>query len=515
MARIPILRDPGQLQTGNLTLRTPELPAVTNQAIAKGLGDVASVAMDISEKAKRAQDVTNLTEASIAMQNAQLEFANFQASAEGQDESKWMEKWNEIQNNLKTRFSQMKLTPDARLQLQDRVTNWSTRGTIMVQADAIKQTGRRTAQAFDNALTIAKQKGDFSIADQAYSDIEKLPLPQVEKDRFKIALDITKSEVAEKREYDDLLLMAKPGPTSDPKMAVELAWQKADAGVISKLQASTIAEEAKQTEAVNRRDAIMFYKQKMETGGKVSAEELMSDWRLGDMDREAIAQMQDGQKNNPVEFEQALTAVMSFDRSQYPDDRTAVTELTNLEAGLEARFDGAYLSNLKSELEKRSGGLSPEDAEKDIGPALKFLEQEIENGALGPVTKPVLKDGKPVMREAKEIGFVEKKGWFGLTSTQPVKENAGENVPLTEPDPVAREAAAAVQREIRTTLNNDVKSGKLKTQGEIYARAIDLFKMKGGKPAPVNEQTTGPNPLLPGFNQPRQDLDQLLRDNGY
>jgi hypothetical protein len=513
MARIPILQGPGQIQTGNQTLRVPELQAVNNQGIAQGLAKVGQVAFDISERAKRAQDVTNLTNASMAMQNAQLEFAKFQQ--ENPDESAWMGKWDELQTKLKTDFDKMPLTPDARLQLQYRVTNWSTRGTIMVQAEAFKQTGKRTAQAFENAVTLGKQSGNFDIAETTVKDIDALPLPKETKDGFRIALDVAKKETLEKKEYDSLLSMASPGPTSDPKMASELAWEKAKSGVISPLQATNIAEQAKQTEAVNRRDAIMFYKQKMETGGKVSAEELMNDWRLGDMDRTALAQLQDGQKNSPVEFEQALTTVMNFDRSQYADDKAAVTELANLEANLEARFDGAYLSNLKTELNKRSGGLSPEDAEKDIGPALKFLDQEIENGALGPVTRPVLKDGKPVMREPKEIGFVESPGWFGMTSKKKVEENAGENVPLTEPDPVAREAAAAVQREIRTTLNNEVKSGKIKTQGEIYARAIDLFKMKGGKPAPVNEQSTGPNPLLPGLNQPRKELDQLLRDNGY
>ena len=513
MARIPILQGPGQIQTGNQTLRVPELQAVNNQGIAQGLAKVGQVAFDISERAKRAQDVTNLTNASMAMQNAQLEFAKFQQ--ENPDESAWMGKWDELQTKLKTDFDKMPLTPDARLQLQDRVTNWSTRGTIMVQAEAFKQTGKRTAQAFDNAVAVGKQSGDFSVADTAVKDIDALPLPKEQKDAFRINLDIAKKETLEKKEYESLMSMALPGPNSDPKMAAELAWEKSKNGTFSPLQASNIAEQAKQTEAVNRRDAIMFYKQKMETGGKITADELMNDWRLGDMDRTALAQLQDGQKNSPVEFEQALTTVMNFDRSQYPDDKQAVTELANLEANLEARFDGAYLSNLKTELDKRSGGLSPEEAEKDIGPALKFLDQEIENGALGPVTRPVLKDGKPVMREPKEIGFVESKGWFGLSSTKKVKENAGENVPITEPDPVAREAAAAVQREIRTTLNNEVKSGKLKTQGEIYARAIDLFKMKGGKSAPVNEQSTGPNPLLPGLIQPRKELDQLLRDNGY
>lgn len=514
MANIPILQGPAQLQTGNQTIRTAQTVAVTNAAVGQGLKNVGATLFDISEKAKRVNDVTNLTNASMEMQKAQMEFADFQLK--NPNEADWLPQWQTINNRLKSDFEKMKLTPDARAQLQERLTSWSTRGTIQVQAEAFKQTGRRAMQAFDNALAVGKQTGDFSVAESTAQDIDALPLPKEQKDSFRITLDAAKQETAKKREYDDLLAMASPGPESDPKMAEELAWTKAKQGVITKLQAVNIAEQAKQTTAVNRRDAVIFYKQKMETGNKFSADDLMNDWRLTDMDRTALAQLQDGQKNNPAEFEKALTAVMSFDRSQYADDKQAITELATLEAGLEARFDGAYLENLRKELDKRSGGLSPEDAEKDIGPAMKLLDQEIENGALGPVQKPVMKDGKPVMRKPKEIGFVETPGWFGFgTSTKKVEENQGENVPLMEPDPVAREAAAAVQREIRTMISNEVKSGKLKTQGEIYARAIDLFKMKGGKIAPVNEQSTGPNMILPGINQPRTDLNQLLRDNGY
>lgn len=159
MARIPILRDPGQLQTGNLTLRTPELTAVTNQAIAKGLGDVASVAMDISEKAKRAQDVTNLTTASMEMQKAQMEFADFQLK--NPDESKWLDKWKEINTRLESEFGSLKLTPDARLDLNERFTGWSTRGTIQVQADAFKQAGRN----MDYTIEAAATNRDYSSAE--------------------------------------------------------------------------------------------------------------------------------------------------------------------------------------------------------------------------------------------------------------------------------------------------------------------------------------------------------------
>jgi hypothetical protein len=166
MARIPILNDPGQLNTGNQTIRTPDLPAVTNASIGKALDDVGSVAFDISEKAKRANDVTKLTEASLAMNKAQADFATWQQSPEGQDEKNWLPKWQSLQNDIKSTFDKEALTPDARLQLTDRFSNWATRGTIQVQASAIKQTGQRMEQSIDNAV---KSK-DFNAARQGVND---------------------------------------------------------------------------------------------------------------------------------------------------------------------------------------------------------------------------------------------------------------------------------------------------------------------------------------------------------
>ena len=165
MARIPILQDPQQLRTGNQTIQTPNLPAVTNASIGKALGDVSNVVMDISEKAKRANDVTKLTEASLAMNNAQMDFATFQQ--ENPDESKWLPKWQELQGSLKTQFDAAELTPDARLQLSERLSSWGTRGTIMVQANAFKQAGVRMDATVDLAKRQAVETGDLSVVRQA------------------------------------------------------------------------------------------------------------------------------------------------------------------------------------------------------------------------------------------------------------------------------------------------------------------------------------------------------------
>jgi len=166
MARIPILQSPSQLNTGNQTQQTANLPAVTNASLGKALGNVGQVAMDIAEKSKRANDVTNLTNASMMMNKEQMKFATFQQSPEGQDEKQWLPKWQEMQTNLEKQFNALELTPDARMQLTNRFSDWSMRGTINTQANAFKKTGQRMEDSFRAAY----ESDDFTTARQNAQD---------------------------------------------------------------------------------------------------------------------------------------------------------------------------------------------------------------------------------------------------------------------------------------------------------------------------------------------------------
>ena len=196
MARIPIYQDPQQLRTGNQTLQTPNLPAVTNASIGKAIGDVANVAFDISEKAKRANDVTKLTEASLAMNKAQADFATWQQSPEGQNEKDWLPKWESLQNDIKSTFDKQELTPDARLQFADRFSNWATRGTINVQAGAFKQAGQRMDATVELAKRQSVETGDPTIAKQAFEARRAAGFSMKESDEVEYAqvLDAVKSK---------------------------------------------------------------------------------------------------------------------------------------------------------------------------------------------------------------------------------------------------------------------------------------------------------------------------------
>lgn len=191
MARIPILKDPGQINTGNQTIRTPDLPAVTNAGIGKALGDVAIVAFDISERTKRVQDVKNLTTASLRMQEAQSQFAKFQM--EQPDETKWLPEWESIKTKVQSEIGQMPLTPEARNQATERFGSWSINGTTNVQAQSLKQAGKNAALSVENAIQVGRQTGDFTAARMAANDY-KSGIPMSDEEKQSIDLQIQGAE---------------------------------------------------------------------------------------------------------------------------------------------------------------------------------------------------------------------------------------------------------------------------------------------------------------------------------
>ena len=287
MAIIPRLPTPAQIQTGNLTLKTPQLPAVTNAAIGEGLAKVGQVAFDISEKAKRAQDVTHLTNASLAMQNAQLEFATFQQ--QNPDEKTWLPKWQELQGKIKTDFDNVELTPIARAELQDRLTNWSTRGTIAVQAEAFKQTGVRAEQSIQNAFNFGKQTGDFGPARQAVKDYQAsgLPLPE-HVDAFNLSIDAAEKQKAT-QDFDTRYRMARDA--NDGISMFNLASEARQKNLISQAefeQADLLSQQVEEKNAF----AQMAVENPVEAKKKLSDKSIFR--TLSDNDKAALANQADG-----------------------------------------------------------------------------------------------------------------------------------------------------------------------------------------------------------------------------
>jgi hypothetical protein len=248
MARIPILNDPAQLRTGNQTQQTANLPAVTNASIGKALGDVATVASNIQDMSRRANDVTYLTNASLRMNEAQKEFATFQQSPEGQDETQWLPKWKELESKLQGEIGSMPLTPNARAQLTNRFSEWSTNGTINVQSQAFKQTGRNAALSVQNALTVAQQTGDFSTVRQAASDYNSA-IPSSPEEQEAMALQIDSSEKKYHAEdFQSKIRMARDDYDGAAMLDAIMTADKQ--GVLKPQEFNEYLDEAKRTEAM-------------------------------------------------------------------------------------------------------------------------------------------------------------------------------------------------------------------------------------------------------------------------
>ena len=78
MARIPIAPLPSQLDSGNQTVRTAQIPVEARSATAEGLMAVADTSARIMKLAAEADDFKNMTQGGMAMQDAQMSFAKDQ-----------------------------------------------------------------------------------------------------------------------------------------------------------------------------------------------------------------------------------------------------------------------------------------------------------------------------------------------------------------------------------------------------------------------------------------------------
>lgn len=172
MARIPLAQAPGQLSTGNQTVRTAQPAVQARSATAEGLMAVADTSARIMKLAAEADDFKNMTEASLAMQDAQMSFAQYQQE-NANNEGEWLNGWNQHVEGVKTKVAEMRLSPNARQQMTARLSKWATEGTIQVNSEVFRQKGKNAVQAVKNAETIGVQTGNWDVVRQAIEDLRK------------------------------------------------------------------------------------------------------------------------------------------------------------------------------------------------------------------------------------------------------------------------------------------------------------------------------------------------------
>lgn len=182
MARIPLAQAPGQLSTGNQTVRTAQPAVQARSATAEGLMAVADTSARIMKLAAEADDFKNMTEAGLAMQDAQMSFAQYQQE-NANNEGEWLNGWNKHVEGVKTKVAEMRLSPNARQQMTARLSKWATEGTIQVNSEVFRQKGRNAIQILDNAVARIPVDGDTTVVDNALQDPNIrniLPAPVVE-----------------------------------------------------------------------------------------------------------------------------------------------------------------------------------------------------------------------------------------------------------------------------------------------------------------------------------------------
>lgn len=234
MARIPILQSPTAQAAGNATIKTPNLPAVTNAALGEGLMNLGQATIKMVEMKKKADDITNVTAATLSMDKAYKDFVTYQKSPEGMnDDANWASKWSQISSKVIEDTKSMALTPDARVHLESKLSNWDTNGSIRVQADVFKQAEAKVL----NSVKAATDVKDFSTARYA---IENAPLPDTVK--AQLSNDVSNAE----RSYTKSIL----------SQTVTKANQ--DKTVLSFLQVGPIAEENLKTGAIDKREYDMI-----------------------------------------------------------------------------------------------------------------------------------------------------------------------------------------------------------------------------------------------------------------
>ena len=196
---------------------------------------------------------------------------------------------------------------------------------------------------------------------------------------------------------------------------------------------------------------------------------------------------------------------------------------------ISVQFDGAYKDQLMKRFESRGSSELP----AITGKAMALVHQwAYRDNAAGPVNRPVLKDGKPVFRDAKKeaIGYTVEVGTVWDSHT-PVKENDGNRVALTEVDPLVKGKVDELAALIGKRLDEAVKSGAVKTEdaavGFVADQAIKLGWKPEARPVPMSvhgdvsplpegDGATGSAPLLVPAPTP-DDLKKaraILKSNG-
>lgn len=139
-------------------------------AIGDALSGVSSKLMRMSEMQAQANDARQALEADKAVQKMQMDFQAWKAKTP--DESQWAEEWKRQRGELEGVIGKMRMTDDARAQLNQGLQRQFAHAEISLQGEALKQTGLRTRATAFEAVSTAVQGGNAAGAEKAVSTLQ-------------------------------------------------------------------------------------------------------------------------------------------------------------------------------------------------------------------------------------------------------------------------------------------------------------------------------------------------------
>ncbi len=387
-----------------------------NAALGEAVSQVGGMLGQLAEKEIQAK---NYADVSAAEDRLKTRFAEWENNKPQGAPDTWAQSWkNESELAIKEIMNDRSLSQSAKEELQIRLGRFSTNAHIQVASDAAKAQFQRAASA-NNAQTmryVADGQDDLARASKAEAVKNGWAY---EDDLATLEIQIENRKKAE--EFDALLLEID----RDPDAAAKIYESKRESLPFDKqLQAERALKasrnqrtyfDGEQEAQVATESLAMLPPEKLKTA---TIDDLGVKWERATPYQKFTVQkkleMIQGklQMNDPVEFEQAITAAMNYD----PTDDPTQIKGAQFEARAEAMFDGPMLSRIKDALKKANEGQMGDDTllasvRKDVM-ASATMETTVEK----PVTQTV--DGKelPVMRDARKIGEtaeVEKTGIFG------------------------------------------------------------------------------------------------------
>lgn len=521
-------------------------------AMGRAISGVAGLLEHRALKQAEAINIRHAAEADMAMDSAHAEFEAWKL--QNPDETKWAGEWQNRLGGLRSSVLHDGLSPQAAEDIGLRFDLFSSKSLSNVATSAAKASFQKagetlTAQAvraYDQGNT---EEGDALLEDgvkrnfiagdtaarmqiAAKSEAESRQRGEL-KDLVSAAIDERRIDEAKAlvagapflKEHEKKATLADIGARAEavqqadevqaltltkPAEAVRLLNDPAKFDKIAPGDRQAMIVRAKEIQASGAVEAFRDIKTRIALGQVKAGDEfsgpgmqdltpLMRDMLKAEnaaYHDEATKAMRVKFQNSPAIYENAVGVIAGYDPAR---DEGGLRK-AEIGAALETHFSGPYLDELKKRLDTR-GTVKP--GEIDDAPALAMLKEWTDNGGLGDFKVPVMQDGKPVVRDPKQTGFIETPGWFWGTNQTEVFENDGKPVPMTQIDPVKQAQAASKLATIRKTIEAEVKAGKFKGNDEVLNRAVELFQQHGGK-APEISPASGALLLLPALDSKQQ-----------